>query len=204
MKGNLIKLFIKKGERVCIKNKNKGKLIIISGPSGVGKGTLVKKLLKDMDNIVVSISATTRKPRKGERDGVHYYFITKDEFINMVNGDAFLEYAQYNSNYYGTPKKEVYEQLNQGKNVILEIDVQGAFRVKDKYDQSLMIFVMPPCKKTLYKRLKNRNTETNIEIENRINRAREEIKLAQKYDHIIINDSLSLAEKKIKNIIDNL
>ena len=187
-----------------MKSEKKGHLIIISGPSGVGKGTLVTRLLKNTDNIALSVSATTRKPRKGEKDGKHYHFISKDKFLNMIDNDGFLEYAQYNYNYYGTPKDKVYEILRQGINVILEIDVQGAFKVKDKYKESLMIFIMPPRVDDLYKRLRKRNTETQEEIEKRINRAKEEIELASKYDYIIINDSLSLAEKKIKNIICNL
>lgn len=179
----------------------KGILIVVSGPSGVGKGTLVKKLLKEVDNIYLSVSVTTRNPRKGEIDGKHYKFITYNEFINMVRNDGFLEYAKYNSNYYGTPKKEVDDMLNKGNSVILEIDVQGAFRVKDKYKEAQTIFIMPPCVEDLYKRLRCRNTETKEEIEKRVTIAKEEINLARKYDYIVINDSVRSAVNKIKNIL---
>lgn len=188
-------------KNVTQKYKNNGNLIVISGPSGVGKGTIVRRLLRHLDNIVLSISATTRKPRKGEKDGIHYYFVSKDKFSKMIETDGFLEYAQYNSNYYGTPKERIYNLLKDGKTVVLEIDVQGALKVKDKYKEAVMIFVMPPCVNDLYKRLRSRNTESSEEIENRINRAQEEIRLARKYDYIVINDSLREAEEKIKKII---
>ncbi|MBP0979651.1 MAG: guanylate kinase [Oscillospiraceae bacterium] len=184
-----------------MESKNSGTLIILSGPSGVGKGTIIKKLLKKLDNIVLSISATTRLPRRGEKNGIHYYFISRDKFIDMIKTNGFLEYAEYNSNYYGTPKDSVNNFLREGKNVILEIDVQGAFKIKNKYKNALMIFVMPPCVEDLYKRLRNRNTESGKEIEERVIRAQREIELSEKYDYVIINDSLSKAAEEIKKII---
>ncbi len=183
---------------------NKGILIVISGPSGVGKGTLVKKLLKEVNNIYLSVSVTTRKPRRGEVDGKHYKFIAYDEFIDMVKNDGFLEYAKYNSNYYGTPKKEVSDMLNKGNNIILEIDVQGAFRVKDKYKEAQTIFIMPPCVEDLYKRLRSRNTETKEEIEKRVTIAKEEINLAKEYDYVVVNDSVKSAVNKIKCILEEI
>lgn len=179
----------------------KGNLIIISGPSGVGKGTLVKKILKDLDDVILSVSATTRKPRNGEKNGKHYYFITEDNFLEIVKNDGFLEYARYNSNYYGTPKSNIENMINNGKNVILEIDVQGAIEIKNKFKRSITIFIMPPCINDLYERLRGRNTETSEEIEKRIARAKQEISLAEQYDYIVVNDSMVDAEEKIKDII---
>ncbi len=190
--------------RVEVNLKTKGNLIVISGPSGVGKGTIVRRVLKDLTNVALSISATTRTPRQQEKDGVHYYFLSEDKFVEMIKNDGFLEYTKYNHNYYGTPKEKVYEILNQGKDIILEIDVKGAVDVKKKYKDAIMIFVMPPSVDSLYHRLLSRNTESKEEIQNRIKRAREEMQLANKYDYVVINGSLRKATDKVKSIILSL
>ena len=179
----------------------KGRLIIVSGPSGVGKGTLVKKLIKKCNNMVLSVSWTTRLPRQGEKNGVHYYFVPYEEFVDIIKKDGFLEFANYNSNYYGTPNKIVYDQINKGKDVILEIDVQGAFKAKKKYSNAIMIFIIPPCVKDLYYRLGKRNTETKEDIEKRIQRAKDEIELSSKYDYIIVNDKINKAINEICDIL---
>ena len=138
----------------------KGILIILSGFSGVGKGTVVRRLLSDYDNYALSISATTRKPREGEEDGVSYFFKSKEEFEQMIKEDSFIEHARYVENYYGTPKAYVQEQLDAGKDVILEIEIQGALKVKEKYPDALMLFLVPPDAQTLKERLVGRGTET--------------------------------------------
>ncbi|WP_425448979.1 guanylate kinase [Dethiothermospora halolimnae] len=180
---------------------DKGLLIVISGPSGVGKGTICKELLKDFNDIEVSVSATTREPREGEIDGVNYYYKTKEEFKDMIDRDNFLEYAQVHGNYYGTPKKNVLEKLELGKNILLEIDIQGALKVKDEYPHGVFIFVVPPSMEELKNRIIGRGTETEDSIETRFNNAYEEMKFINKYDYGIINDKLELAVEKIKCII---
>ena len=146
---------------------NKGKLIVLSGPSGSGKGTVVKELVRGGD-FVVSISATTRSPRDGEVNGVNYYFLSKDEFEEKISADGFLEYAQYNGNYYGTPKKPVYDKLDEGINVILEIEVQGALKVKEVCPDALMIMISPPTYENLEKRLRGRGDTKEEDIIKRL------------------------------------
>lgn len=180
---------------------DKGFIIVISGPSGVGKGTLVGELLKNSDDFALSISATTRQPREGEVHGVNYFYITKEEFLDKVNNNGMLEYAQYNGNYYGTPREYVESTTQNGKNIILEIEVQGAKKIQDMGLGVVTIFVMPPSWEVLKKRLMGRGTETEDVIENRLNIAKEEMTQADKYDYIVINDHLPDCVEDIKKII---
>ena len=168
---------------------NKGRLIVFSAPSGCGKGTMLEQILKNED-FCVSVSATTRSPREGEVDGVNYYFISKDEFTQRIGEGKFLEYAEYCGNFYGTPMDKVNEMLDNGKNVILEIEVQGAVKVMNKRPDALSIFIAPPSINELRRRLHKRGTETEDVIEKRIAQASNEVALAAKYDYIIVNDAL--------------
>lgn len=171
---------------------NKGKLIVFSAPSGCGKGTMLAEILKN-DNYRCSISATTRKPRRGEKNGVNYYFITNEEFEQKIKENAFLEYAGYCDHYYGTLISEVDDYLNQGIDVILEIEVQGALNVMKKRPEAISIFVAPPSINELRRRLKKRNTESNEVIEKRISEATNELAQAKNYNYIIVNDVLENA-----------
>lgn len=179
----------------------KGKLIVVSGPSGVGKDTIVSKFLEN-NNAHLSISATTRLPRKGEINNKDYYFLTKEEFEKRINEDDFLEYATYNNCYYGTPKSSVLKYLEKGINVILVIEVKGAFQIKEKLQNSVLVFIMPPSLEELKRRIKGRNLDTDEMINNRLIIAEEEMNLRHKYDYIIINDDIDLAVNKLKNIIE--
>lgn len=185
-----------------IKSMNKkGVLVVISGFSGAGKGTVVRGLMDKYDNYALSVSATTRLPREGEVEGIHYFFKSVDEFENMIENDELIEYAKYVSNYYGTPKKYVKEQLEAGKDVILEIELQGALKVKEKFPDTLLLFVTPPNANELKSRLVNRGTETAEVIEQRLSRAYEESFYMEKYDKIIVNDDLSECIDEIHHII---
>ena len=168
---------------------NKGRLIVFSAPSGCGKGTMLAEILKDK-NYCVSVSATTREPREGEFDGVNYYFISKGDFLQKVADSEFLEHAEYCDNYYGTLISEVDGRLNEGLNVILEIEVQGAMKIREKRPDALFIFIAPPSVNELRRRLKKRGTETDEVIEKRVSQAAGEIALAENYDYIIVNDAL--------------
>lgn len=179
----------------------KGILIVISGFSGAGKGTLTKALLKDYDNYALSISATTRSPREGEVDGREYFFISKEEFEKKIAREELIEYAMYGDNYYGTPKTYVEEQLASGKDVILEIEVQGALQVKEKFPETLLLFVTPPSVEILRNRLVGRGTETMEVIEARMRRAAYEAEEMDKYDYLIINDDLETCIKETHRII---
>lgn len=182
--------------------KNKGILIVVSGFSGAGKGTIMKELInKYSEQYALSISATTRKPRNGERDGVEYFFKDREEFEQMIAEDALIEYAQYVGNYYGTPKAYVEEQLNAGKDVILEIEIQGALKVKDRFPDTLLLFVTPPSVKELKNRLIGRGTETIDIIESRLARAFEEAEGIEAYDYLIINDILSTCVEEVHQVI---
>lgn len=181
---------------------NKGIIIMLSGPSGVGKGTVVNELLKDKDEFALSISATTRSPREGEIDGVNYFFLSKEKFLDRVNSDSMLEYAQYCENFYGTPKAYVEDTINSGKNIILEIDVQGALQVKKNRPEAVSIFIMPPSAGLLEKRLRGRGTEKEEVIQQRLAVAVGEIKQAEQYDYIVINDDLDECVNDIKTIIN--
>lgn len=180
---------------------NKGILLVVSGPSGVGKGTVCKKILADNSNIVLSVSATTRKPRSEDTEGVTYYFKTPEEFRAMVENGEFLEWAVYNGNHYGTPAAPVQKQLSEGKDVLLEIDVQGALEVKKNFPQGLYVFIAPPDKSVLRERLKGRGTESEEEIERRVSEAERELSLSPQYDYTIINDDLSAAVTELERLI---
>lgn len=169
---------------------SRGILTIISGFSGVGKGTLVKEILERYNNYSLSISATTRAPRVGEIDGNNYFFISKEEFESKIKSDSFLEYAKYVENYYGTPRDYVEQQLNAGKDVVLEIEVQGARQVKKLMPEATTIFIMPPDAKTLKDRLVGRNTESMEVIQARLSRASEEAEGIEWYDYVLVNDDL--------------
>jgi guanylate kinase len=180
---------------------NSGLILIVSGPSGVGKGTICSRLVdKYPDEYVLSISATSRKPRGMEVDGREYFFKTKEEFEQMISDGMFLEYAQYVGNYYGTPLAWVKDKLDKDINVILEIDVQGGLQVKKKYPDAVTIFVVPPDKEELIKRLGGRGTENSKQIENRIKRASEEMKFAESYDYVIINEIVENSVDLLHNI----
>ena len=182
---------------------NKGILIVVSGFSGAGKGTLMKRLMETYDNYALSISMTTRAPREGERHGVEYFFATREDFENKIAEDKLIEYASYCDNYYGTPREYVEEQLAAGKDVILEIEIQGALKVKKKFPNSLLLFVTPPNAKELERRLVGRGTETPEVIEKRLSRASEESEGIEAYDYIVVNDDLEECVKQLHSIVVN-
>ncbi|HBT65224.1 MAG TPA: guanylate kinase [Ruminococcaceae bacterium] len=179
-----------------------GILIILSGPSGSGKGTIVRQLLNERDDTILSISATTRAPRKGEEEGIHYYFKTKDEFKKLIKQGAFLEYAVYNGHYYGTLEEPIRRLLNEGKNVILEIEVQGAEKVMDHRSDLVSIFITIPSMGELKRRLHDRGTETKETIEMRLEIAKRELSRAFRYDYVVLNDEVPLAVERIQTIIN--
>ena len=179
---------------------NKGRLIVFSAPSGCGKGTMLEQILKNED-FCVSVSATTRLPREGEVDGVNYYFISKDEFTERIGEGKFLEYAEYCGNFYGTPMDKVNEMLEKGKNVILEIEVQGAVKVMNKRPDALSIFIAPPSINELRRRLHKRGTESDEVIEQRVAQASNEVALAAKYDYIIVNEALEDAVEDFFHVV---
>lgn len=181
----------------------KGILIVLSGFSGAGKGTVMKRVMEKYDNYALSISATTRKPREGEQDGREYFFKETEEFEKMIAQDELIEYARYVDNYYGTPRSYVEEQLEAGKDVILEIEIQGALKVKEKFPDTLLIFVTPPTAEELKRRLIGRGTETMDVIESRLLRAREEAKEMHRYDYLIINDVLEECVDELHALIQS-
>ncbi|MBE6838235.1 MAG: guanylate kinase [Ruminococcus sp.] len=179
---------------------DKGLLIVVSGPSGVGKGTVLAEILKD-ENIFYSVSATTRNPREGEVDGVNYHFLTKEKFEELIADNGMLEYATYCDNYYGTPRKAVEDKLAEGKDVILEIEVQGAMNVKKSFPEAMMVFILPPSVSELRRRLNKRGTETEEVVNKRVAEAVGEIKKAENYDYVMINGDLDEAVETLKSII---
>ncbi len=181
--------------------RHKGILIVVSGFSGAGKGTLMKELLKTYDNYALSISMTTRSPRQGEKDGVEYFFSTRENFEKKIAEDGLIEYAEYCGNYYGTPRAYVEQQLNCGKDVILEIEIQGALKVKEKFPDALLLFVMPPSANELKRRLIGRGTETAEVIDRRLQRAAEESEGIEAYDYLVINDDLQECTEEIHGIV---
>ncbi len=181
----------------------RGTLVLYTGSSGVGKGTIMKELLKRDSSIKLSVSNTTRNPRNGEVDGVDYNFVTKEAFEELIPNDGYLEYAKYCENYYGTPKKPVEDMLEQGYNVFLEIEVQGGLQVMEKYPDILSIFVLPPSMEILEKRLRSRGTEDEETIQKRLAAAKEEMTYKDKYRYNVINGELDAAVDEILGILNN-
>lgn len=188
-------------DQAVIKQSQKGNLIIISGPSGSGKGSVGEIVRKKNRHVMYSVSCTTRKPRPGEVDGKDYYFISKEEFEERIKNDEFLEYAKYNNNYYGTPKKELNQNLSLGYDMVLEIEIEGALAVKELVKDAIFIFIMPPSMKELKRRLEGRNTETEDKVLARFKRAYQEINEVTKYNYVVVNDELEDAAKKVLSIL---
>lgn len=180
-----------------------GRLFIISGSSGVGKGTLIQEFLKKAENIFLSVSSTTRKAREGEIHGVNYFFTSKEDFEKDAQNGAFLEWAEFGGNKYGTNKNRVLDALNSGKNVLLEIEVQGAKQVKEKMPEAVMIFILPPSREELESRLRGRKTETEEAIQKRLQAIEFESKESEHYDFKVVNDRIDRAVEEILNIYEN-
>ena len=183
--------------------KQQGILAVVSGFSGAGKGTIMKALMSKYDNYALSISATTRKPREGEEHGREYFFLTVEEFEELIEKDQLIEHARYVSNYYGTPRSYVEEKMAEGKDVILEIEIQGALKVKEKFPETLLVFVVPPTAEDLKNRLIGRGTETMDVIEQRMKRAAEEAEGILSYDYILVNDDLQTCVMQMHHIIQS-
>lgn len=181
--------------------KERGILIVLSGPSGVGKGTVCSALRGRASDLIYSVSATTRKPREGEREGVNYFYRTKEEFLSMIEKGELLEWAEYVGNYYGTPKDFVEKTIEEGKDIILEIDVQGALKVKEKFPEGVFLFLLPPSLDELESRIVGRGTETEDVIAGRMMAARDELELVKHYDYAIVNDRVDLACDRIQSIL---
>ena len=179
----------------------RGLLIVISGASGTGKGTVCKKLLNDLPEVAYSISATTRKPRAGEVDGREYYFLSVDEFKAWIAEEKFLEYAEVYGNFYGTPLNKIEERLNRGEDILLEIDVQGALNVKQKCPEGVYIFLLPPSLEELKRRIEGRGTENPESLSRRLKNAVAEIKIGLEYDYVVVNDTIDNAAAQIKTIL---
>ena len=180
---------------------SRGKLIVVSGFSGAGKGTVMKEIMNTYDNYALSVSATTRSPRPGEVEGISYFFKTDDEFRQMIEKDELIEYAGYVGHYYGTPKQFVEKNLDEGKDVFLEIEIQGALKVKEKYPDAVLMFIISSDAKTLRERLVNRGTESMDVIEKRLARAAEEANGVEAYDYIVINDNLQECVEMVDRIV---
>lgn len=186
-----------------VKMKRKGIIIVVSGFSGAGKGTIMKALIAKYDQYALSISATTRNPRPGEENGREYFFVSNEEFEKLIKENGLIEHAGYVNHYYGTPRKFVEDKLNAGIDVILEIEIQGALQIKKQYPDAVLLFVMPPSAKELEKRLRGRGTETDEVIRQRLNRAVEESVGIENYDYIVINDKLEDAVEEVHGIISS-
>ncbi len=180
---------------------SKGLLIVLSGPSGCGKDTILEALFQTDENIVKSVSATTRQPRASEIDGKDYFFVSKEDFTKAIANNEMLEYTTYCENYYGTKKNAVDELRNDGKDVILKIEVDGAMQIKEKCPDSIGIFILPPSMEILADRLSKRGTETSCSLENRLNRAKEEVQFATNYDYVVVNDDIKMCAQDIYSII---
>ncbi len=183
------------------KNSDTKKLFVISGSSGVGKGTVLKGFLEKNPNFMLSISCTTRAPRKGEVDGVNYFFLTKEEFQNCIDNDKFLEWAEFAGNRYGTKKKYIQQCLEEGKDIILEIDTQGALQVKKQMPEAVLIFICPPSIEALENRLRGRHTEDEATIQKRLQEVKTELERAEKFDYKVVNDDLEKAIAELEKII---
>ena len=177
------------------------KLFVISGCSGVGKGTVINRFMEQNKDFVLSVSCTTRKPRQGEIDGVHYFFLDKEKFEQNIKDDKFLEYAQFAGNYYGTKRKYIQQKMDEGYNVLLEIETQGALQVKEKMPQAVLIFIAPPSIEELEHRLRGRHTEDEATIQKRLAQVKIELERSKKYDYIIINDNIERAVGEIESIV---
>lgn len=182
--------------------KPQGILLVLSGPSGAGKGTICEQLLNKRKDLAYSVSATTRTPRKGEVDGKDYFFVSTDRFKEMIAKNELLEYAEIYGNYYGTPRSYVMDILNQGRDVVLEIDPQGALHIKENFSDGVFVFIVPPSLDELTSRIYKRGTDSEEVIRRRLNAATSELAYASKYDYIIINDEVEKATEKVSNIID--
>lgn len=180
---------------------SQGLLVVVSGPSGAGKGTVCKAYRERHPDTLLSISATTRSPRRGEIDGVNYFFKTVESFQTMIENGDFLEYAEVYGNYYGTPKKYVRDKLMEGKDIILEIDIQGALAVKDKFEEGVFVFIVPPSMEELKRRIVTRGTETKEEVLKRFQKSYEELNFIKRYNYVIINDTVENAVNKIEAIV---
>lgn len=180
---------------------DRGILVVVSGFSGAGKGTIMKRITEKYDNYALSVSATTREPREGEVEGKSYFFVRKERFEKMIDEDELLEYAKYVEHYYGTPRKFVEDCLNQGKDVILEIEIQGALKIKKRYPESLLVFLAPPSAEELRKRLMGRKTEDEETIHKRLCRAIVEAEGVEAYDYILVNENVDTCTEKLHNLI---
>lgn len=181
----------------------KGLLVVVSGPSGTGKGTVCQKLISQRDNVRYSVSATTRKPREGEIEGQNYFFVSESKFLDMIEKDSLIEWDKYCDNYYGTPKAFVDKCLEEGLDIILEITVEGALEIKQKYPECVLIFIIPPSFDELRRRIVSRATEQNDVIEKRLKQASNELKYASKYDYLILNESVDEAVLDIEKVLDS-
>lgn len=182
---------------------NQGSLVVVSGFSGAGKGTVMKALISRYDNYALSVSATTRAPREGETDGKEYFFKTHQAFEDMIERDELIEYAQYVNNYYGTPKEYVFSNIQAGKDVLLEIEIQGALKVKEKFPETMLVFIMPPSAEELKRRLIGRGTEDMDTINARLKRAGEEAEDIPEYDYVIVNDTVDRCVEELHTLIQS-